>query len=193
MALNAGIVILHPRPLYTAFAPADSGFAYQGVIMPLKHGPPPQVFIYPCTLLPYSLLSVLCSQFPARTSANKGRVPHPCAFFPSARVGNAKARPTTPRRHLNRARRAKPRVYTSPAHKSRPAIFRDDLELSKPGGFIVKLLIAAAILICTPLCAIAQSKPCEDLKTEIAKKLDAKGVTGYTLTIVDKGKEASTR
>ncbi len=57
----------------------------------------------------------------------------------------------------------------------------------------MKLLIAAAILICTPLCAIAQSKPCEDLKTEIAKKLDAKGVTGYTLTIVDKGKEASAK
>jgi hypothetical protein len=27
------------------------------------------------------------------------------------------------------------------------------------------------------------------VKAEIAKKLDAKGVTGYTLTIVDKGKE----
>jgi hypothetical protein len=32
-------------------------------------------------------------------------------------------------------------------------------------------------------------KPCEDLKAEIAKKLDAKGVVGYTLDAVDKGKE----
>ncbi len=28
-------------------------------------------------------------------------------------------------------------------------------------------------------------KPCGELKNEIADKLDAKGVTGYTLTIVD--------
>ena len=32
-------------------------------------------------------------------------------------------------------------------------------------------------------------KSCEDLKAEIAKKLDAKGVVGYTLDAVDKGKE----
>ena len=31
---------------------------------------------------------------------------------------------------------------------------------------------------------------CEDLKGEIAKKLDAKGVKGYTLDIVAKDKEA---
>ena len=34
-------------------------------------------------------------------------------------------------------------------------------------------------------------KPCEDLKAEIAKKLDAKGVVGYTLDAVDKGKEGA--
>jgi hypothetical protein len=33
-------------------------------------------------------------------------------------------------------------------------------------------------------------RPCEDLKAEIGKKLDAKGVANYTLTIVDKGKES---
>lgn len=33
-------------------------------------------------------------------------------------------------------------------------------------------------------------KPCEDLKAEIAKKMDAKGVAGYTLDAVDKGKES---
>lgn len=32
--------------------------------------------------------------------------------------------------------------------------------------------------------AQAQGKPCEELKTEIAAKLDGKGVTGYTLEIV---------
>ncbi|HWE87446.1 MAG TPA: DUF1161 domain-containing protein [Terracidiphilus sp.] len=56
----------------------------------------------------------------------------------------------------------------------------------------MKLWMAAAILFCIPVCASAQTatKPCEDLKAEIQKKLDAKGVTGYTLTVVDKGKEA---
>jgi hypothetical protein len=33
-------------------------------------------------------------------------------------------------------------------------------------------------------------KPCEDLKTEIAAKLDAKGVKPYTLEIVAKDKDA---
>ena len=33
-------------------------------------------------------------------------------------------------------------------------------------------------------------KTCEDLKAEIAKKMDAKGVVGYTLDAVDKGKES---
>jgi len=37
--------------------------------------------------------------------------------------------------------------------------------------------------------APAVRKACEDLKAEIAKKLDAKGVVGYTLDAVDKGKE----
>ena len=55
----------------------------------------------------------------------------------------------------------------------------------------MKSSIVLALLCCFPLCLSAQSKSCEDLKTEIGHKLDAKGVTGYTLTIVDKGKEAS--
>ncbi len=32
-------------------------------------------------------------------------------------------------------------------------------------------------------------KPCEDLKAEITKKLEAKGVTSYSLDVVEKGKE----
>jgi hypothetical protein len=55
----------------------------------------------------------------------------------------------------------------------------------------------AAALVLTGTCAFAQSeqaaqamrKPCEDLKTEIARKLDAKSVVNYTLDVVDKGKE----
>lgn len=38
--------------------------------------------------------------------------------------------------------------------------------------------------------AMAAGKPCEELKAEIAAKLDAKGVSGYTLEIIDKGDPA---
>ena len=41
--------------------------------------------------------------------------------------------------------------------------------------------------------APAERKSCEDLKSEIAKKLDAKGVVGYTLDVVDKGKEGDAK
>jgi hypothetical protein len=36
-------------------------------------------------------------------------------------------------------------------------------------------------------------KSCDDLKAEISKKLDAKGVVGYTLEAVDKGKEGDAK
>jgi uncharacterized protein DUF1161 len=51
------------------------------------------------------------------------------------------------------------------------------------------LAILGALLF-VPLCAHAQSKSCDDLKTEIAGKLDAKGVKSYTLDIVAKDKDA---
>ncbi len=35
------------------------------------------------------------------------------------------------------------------------------------------------------------AKPCEELKDEITKKLDAKGVKGYTLEIVEKDKDSA--
>jgi hypothetical protein len=38
--------------------------------------------------------------------------------------------------------------------------------------------------------AFAAGKPCEELKSEIAAKLDAKGVSGYTLEVVEKGAAA---
>lgn len=57
----------------------------------------------------------------------------------------------------------------------------------------MKFCIAVAVLFGAGFCASAQAKPCEDLKTEIARKLDAKGVTGYSLNVVDKGKEADAK
>ena len=44
------------------------------------------------------------------------------------------------------------------------------------------------VLLLLPLSqgvSLAQRKACEELKMEIAAKLDAKGVKNYTLTIVD--------
>lgn len=59
------------------------------------------------------------------------------------------------------------------------------------------LLVVAAVL-CLPavagLPAIANaqgSKSCDELKTEIAAKLDAKGVKGYSLEIVKKDAEVT--
>ncbi|MCM2265054.1 MAG: DUF1161 domain-containing protein [Desulfuromonadales bacterium] len=52
-----------------------------------------------------------------------------------------------------------------------------------------KVALFAAILALFPLVAIAEEpaparKACEELKSEIAAKLDAKGVQNYTLTPV---------
>lgn len=53
------------------------------------------------------------------------------------------------------------------------------------------LLTVAAVLL-VPACSYAQGpKACEDLKTEIAAKLDAKNVKGYSLEIVDKDKDVT--
>jgi hypothetical protein len=54
----------------------------------------------------------------------------------------------------------------------------------------MKTLAAFVVLSAMAMSAHAQGKPCEDLKTEIAGKLDAKGVKGYTLDIVAKDKDA---
>jgi hypothetical protein len=60
----------------------------------------------------------------------------------------------------------------------------------------MKMWTVAAALLFVSTCGLAQTastaparKSCEDLKAEISKKLDAKGVVSYTLDIVDKGKE----
>jgi hypothetical protein len=53
----------------------------------------------------------------------------------------------------------------------------------------VLLMMGAGLLL--PLCSHAQgAKACEDLKSEIAQKLDAKGVKSYSLEIVEKDKDA---
>jgi hypothetical protein len=55
----------------------------------------------------------------------------------------------------------------------------------------MKVVAAFPILFFLPVFAYADGpKPCEALKSEIAKKLDANGAKGYTLKIVAKDKEA---
>lgn len=44
------------------------------------------------------------------------------------------------------------------------------------------LVALAASLLITP--ALAQTKPCEELKAEIAAKIEANGVTAYQLEII---------
>ena len=48
--------------------------------------------------------------------------------------------------------------------------------------------IAAALFL--PVCSYAQGKPCEDLKSEIGKKLEANSVKSYSLEIVSKDQDA---
>ena len=48
-----------------------------------------------------------------------------------------------------------------------------------------RMLLAFLMLPLAQGVSLAQRKACEELKTEIAAKLDAKGVKNYTLTIVD--------
>ena len=52
-----------------------------------------------------------------------------------------------------------------------------------------KLILAIGLLSIAGT-TLAAGKPCEELKAEIAAKLDAKGVSGYSLEIVDKGTAA---
>lgn len=49
-----------------------------------------------------------------------------------------------------------------------------------------KLLLAAGVFALAGS-AMAAGKPCEELKSEIDAKIQAKGATSYTLEIVDKG------
>ncbi|TWC20849.1 uncharacterized protein DUF1161 [Pseudomonas sp. SJZ085] len=51
----------------------------------------------------------------------------------------------------------------------------------------MKKLMVAVGLLSLAGSAFAAGKSCEELKSEIAAKLDAKKVSGYSLEIVDKG------
>ena len=53
-----------------------------------------------------------------------------------------------------------------------------------------KFMLAVGLLSLAGTVLADGGKPCEELKAEIAAKLDAKGVSGYSLEIVDKGAEA---
>jgi outer membrane lipoprotein-sorting protein len=54
----------------------------------------------------------------------------------------------------------------------------------------MKLWIAAAATVLWAASAHAQAaKPCEELKSEIAKKIEANGVKSYTLDIVAKDQD----
>jgi hypothetical protein len=56
----------------------------------------------------------------------------------------------------------------------------------------MKVLLAVAAVLAVPAWSYAQGpKPCEELKTEIAKKLDARGVKGYSLEVVPKDQEVT--
>jgi uncharacterized protein DUF1161 len=65
----------------------------------------------------------------------------------------------------------------------------------------MKALLAVAAVLLVPACSYAQGtqaapaapgpKACEELKSEIAAKLDAKGVKSYSLDIVEKDKEVT--
>ena len=41
--------------------------------------------------------------------------------------------------------------------------------------------------------AFAAGKPCEELKSEIAAAMGAKGASGYSLAVVDKGADAGAK
>ena len=49
-----------------------------------------------------------------------------------------------------------------------------------------KFLLAVGLLSIAGT-ALAAGKPCDELKSEIAAKLDAKGVAHYSLDVVEKG------
>ncbi|MDU9392769.1 DUF1161 domain-containing protein [Pseudomonas sp. zfem002] len=51
----------------------------------------------------------------------------------------------------------------------------------------MKHMMVAVALMTLAGTAFAAGKPCEELKSEIAAKLDAKGVKHYSLEIVSKG------
>jgi hypothetical protein len=54
-----------------------------------------------------------------------------------------------------------------------------------------RIALALVPVLLLPLTALAEPKDCEELKAEIAAKIDAKGVKTYTLEIVDAAAEST--
>ncbi|MEE5096551.1 DUF1161 domain-containing protein [Pseudomonas alliivorans] len=54
----------------------------------------------------------------------------------------------------------------------------------------MKKILLAACLLSIAGTALAAGKPCDELKSEIDAKLQAKGVSSYTLEVVKKGSAA---
>ncbi|WP_095110238.1 DUF1161 domain-containing protein [Pseudomonas sp. Irchel 3E20] len=54
----------------------------------------------------------------------------------------------------------------------------------------MKKFVLAVGLLSLAGTALAAGKPCEELKSEIAAKIDANGASGYSLEIVEKGADA---
>jgi len=59
-------------------------------------------------------------------------------------------------------------------------------EGSQERGYEMKSLFAVVASMLIALPALAQVKPCEELKSEIETKIKNNGVKAFTLTIVDK-------
>ncbi|PTT90443.1 hypothetical protein DBR42_05880 [Pelomonas sp. HMWF004] len=53
---------------------------------------------------------------------------------------------------------------------------------------MMKTVVSVLLLSATCTAAFAASKPCDELKAEIAAKLDEKGVKGYEITAVENDK-----
>lgn len=49
-------------------------------------------------------------------------------------------------------------------------------------------MLLTLVLCAASAASHAAAKPCDELKTEIAAKLDAKGVKGYEIAVVDSDK-----
>ena len=59
-------------------------------------------------------------------------------------------------------------------------------------NFTQKMAVVALAAL-APVCVFAQGKSCDDLKAEIAKKIEANGVKDYTLDVVDKDAQSDAK
>ncbi|RMN22458.1 hypothetical protein ALQ64_03248 [Pseudomonas cannabina] len=69
-------------------------------------------------------------------------------------------------------------------------LFRWRLYLAGREGLPMKKFLLAVGLLSIAGTALAAGKPCDELKSELDAKLQAKGVTSYTLEVVEKGSAA---